>query len=453
MLPLRARDVRPAFAVPDPNGSGVRGPLGSATHAEEALKRMLFAVIAAAVAIGPVERARAQAEAVPDTGVVTREELQGLLTGLNEQLQTLQSDTDKLKRFKFSGYLQARNDFSEASSDSVKVSGAAGTITSPNQTRFYIRRARFKLTYDSSPLSQLVIYFDGGQDRFIRLLEAYVTLLDPWTPNHDHQLTLGQMNVPFGYEIERSSSVRELPERSRAENVLFSGERDRGIKLEDQWTLRLKTTLALFNGPGINSGDFPNTDPTKGKDVLGRIRWSQGIWDAAVSGYWGRQVTPLTGPDVTTDKTRLGFDTEGYWSLPRAGGGSLRFELYSGKDVNADSVRALVVAPTAANPNRLLRAGAIGSHLATDFIGWYAMGVQNLGDRFQAVARYDVFDPNTDLDHDQFARWSLGLNAFYDGYTRLTVSYDIVKTDVPAGSGRFTDPHDNLWTIQLQHKF
>jgi hypothetical protein len=33
------------------------------------------------------------------------------------------------------------------------------------------------------------------------------------------------------------------------------------------------------------------------------------------------------------------------------------------------------------------------------------------------------------------------------------VSYDIVQTDVPAGSGRFTDPHDNLWTIQLQHKF
>src|SRR5262249_8754968 len=110
-------------------------------------------------------------------------------------------------------------------------------------------------------------------------------------------------------------------------------------------------------------------------------------------------------------------------------------------------------APSASNPNRLLAPGADASHLATDFLGWYAMGVQNLGDRLQAVARYDAFDPNTGLGHDQFARLSLGVNAFYDGYTRLTVSYYVVHTDVSAGSGRFFDPHDNLWTFQLQHQF
>jgi len=417
------------------------------------LKRILQAVIAAQIALAGAGTALAQEAAIPDTGTVTREELKGLLEGLNEQLQTLQADTDKLKRFKFSGYIQGRTEFSEASSDTVRVSGAAGTIASPNATRFFIRRARVKLTYDSSPLSQAVVYFDGGADRTIRLLEAYVTLLDPWTPRHDHQLTLGQMNVPYGYEIERSSSVRELPERSRAENVLFSGERDRGVKLESQWIPQLKTTLAVLNGGGVNSADFPATDPTKGKDMLGRVRWSSGLLDAAVSGYSGKQVTPLTGSDVITDKTRLGVDAQGYWSLPRAGGGSIRFELYSGHDVNADSVRVLVVAPTTANPNRLLRAGAVGSHLATDMLGWYVMGVQNLGDRLQLAARFDVYDPNVDLDHDQFERVSLGVNAFYDGFTRLTVSYDAITTDVSTGSGRFTDPKDNLWTIQLQHKF
>ena len=46
-------------------------------------------------------------------------------------------------------------------------------------------------------------------------------LLDPWTPDHRNPLWFGQFNIPFGYEIERSSSVRELLERSRAENVLF----------------------------------------------------------------------------------------------------------------------------------------------------------------------------------------------------------------------------------------
>src|SRR5262245_6284468 len=258
--------------------------------------------IAALVGLTGPGRAAAQTDAgaVPDTGLVTREELRGLLEGLNEQLQTLQSDTDKLKRFKFSGYLQGRYDISEASNDTVKVTGVPFAVTVPNNSRFYIRRARFKLTYDSSPWSQAVIYFDGGQDRFIRLLEAYITLMDPWTANHDHQFTLGQMNVPFGYELERSSSLRELPERSRAENVLFPGERDRGMKLEQQWGLHAHTSVSVLNGEGINSATFPFADPTRDKDVTGRLRWSTSLLDVAGSYYWGHAVTPLTGPDVTT---------------------------------------------------------------------------------------------------------------------------------------------------------
>ncbi len=430
----------------------LRDASGTVFQEEETLKHRMCAIAAALLCATAPSPGQAQ-EAAADTGTVSRQELHGLLEGLNEQLQAIQADTDKLKKVKFSGYVQARTEFNEASNDSVKVSGSPATLTTPNATRFFIRRARLKMTYDSSPLSQAVVYFDGGTDRTIRLLEAYVTLQDPWTPGHNHQLTLGQFNVPFGWEIERSSSVRELPERSRAENVLFSGERDRGAKLESQWTPRLKTSIAVLNGGGINSTDFPNTDPTRGKDVTGRVRWSQGIWDAAVSGYWGRQVTALTGPDVLTDKTRVGFDAQGYWSLSSLGGGSLRGEYYAGHEANADSNRVLVVAPASANPNRLLRAGANPNHLATDMLGWYVMLVQNMGDRLQAVARYDVYDPNVDVDHDQFTRVGLGINAFYDGFTRFTVAYDAITTDVSAGAGRFTDPHDNLWTIQLQHKF
>lgn len=407
----------------------------------------LFLVSFVASPVRAQEDARSLA---PDSASVSRVELQGLLDGLNEQLQTLQSDTDKLKKFKFSGYLQARTEFSEASSDTVKVSGNPASVTAANQTRFFIRRARLKLTYDSSPLSQAVVYFDGGQDRTVRLLEAYVTLLDPWTPNHDHRLTLGQFNVPFGHEIERSSSARELPERSRAENVLFSGERDRGVKLESQWTPRLATVVAVLNGGGVNSADFPTTDPTRSKDVTGRVRWSQGSWDAAVSGYWGRNVVALTGPDVWTDKTRIGFDAQTFWSLGGLGGGTLRGELYRGQEVNPDSVKTLVNTVTA---GRLLRPTADPEHLATDMLGWYAMAVQNLGERLQAVVRFDTYDPNTSREHDQYRRWSLGLNGFYDGFTRVSLSYDAISTETSVGAGRYTDPHDNLWTFQVQHKF
>ncbi len=414
-----------------------------------------------AVAFGPVTGHAQDAATPPADERSTVDELHGRLEGMTEQLQTLQADTDKLRKFKFSGYIQARWETAENRDDSVRVSGTPPVATPANNERFYIRRGRLKLTYDSSPLSQAVVYFDGGTDRTIRLLEAYVTLLDPWTPLHQHALTVGQMNVPFGYEIERSSSVRELPERSRAENVLFAGERDRGVKLVSQWTPRFETVVAVLNGGGVNHPDFPTTDPTRRKDWLARARFSQGTVDAAVSWYEGRNLVPLTGPDVETEKTRLGVDVQLYYELPALGGGSLRGELYRGREVNPDSVRTMTTS-SSASP-RLLVAGADPAHFATDMLGGYAMWVQNLGGKFQFAARYDVYDPNTDLDLDHFRRVGAGLHWFYDGFTRVSVSYDAPTTRPgPSGSARFdaaspaargADPADNLWTVQVQHKF
>ena len=419
------------------------------------MKRMFAVGIAGWIALGGISApAHAQEDAAAADAAEQLATLKGQLEGMTEQVQTLVADVDKLKKFKLSGYVQARWETAENKSDAVAVSGSGPTITPANNERFYIRRGRLKFTYDSSPLSQAVVYFDGassGSSINARLLEAYVTLLDPWTVLHSHALTIGQMNVPFGYEIERSSSTRELPERSRAESILFPGERDRGVKLVSQWTPRLETMLGIFNGAGISSTEYPTSDPTRGKDFLARVRYAQGSVDAAVSWYGGHATTALSAADIETDKTRLGVDAQGYYELPTLGGGTLRAEYFGGKDVNADSVRRLTTVP--GGGGRVLTANAIPSHLATDFQGGYVMWVQNLGERFQSAVRYDLYDPNIDRDHDQYERVSLGANFFYDGFTRITLSYDLPMTDVSAAGGRFVDPHDNLWTVQVQHKF
>jgi hypothetical protein len=431
---------------------GWDGPARSLPKQEERpLKKLVWCVAALAlVTSATAPRAVAQGGADTSTASASSEQdVQGRLDGMVEQVQTLVADVDKLKKFKFSGYVQARWETAENQSDTVRVSGSPPTITPANQARFYIRRGRLKLTYDSSPLSQAVVYIDGGTDRTIRLLEAYVTLLDPWTVLHQHALTVGQFNVPFGYEIERSSSVREFPERSRAENVLFPGERDRGVKLVNAWTPQFETAVSVLNGGGVNHPDFPNTDPTSRKDLTGRARFSQGTIDGAISYYLGRNIVPLTGPDVELDKTRLGFDSQLYYELPTLGGGSLKGEAYIGKNTNADSVAALTITSATA-PVRQLRPGA---DIGTDFSGWYAMAVQNLGDKLQAAARWESFDPNTDVDHDQFERLSLALHWFYDGFTRITASYDVPRTDRAVTGGGYEDPPDNLWTVQFQHRF
>lgn len=407
-------------------------------------------VLAALVACPRASIAQASdSSAVSPSQELSSDDVASRLESLSEQVQTLQGDTDKLKKFKFSGYIQVRWEHAENQSDSVAVAGNPVTITPANSERFYIRRGRFKLTYDSSPLSQAVIYFDGntqGATRNVTLLDAYLTLLDPWTVDHRHGITFGQFNVPFGYEIERSSSLRELPERSRAENVLFPGERDRGVKLVDAWTYRFETVVAVLNGGGINNTTFPTTDPTSSKDWVGRIRYAQGHIDGSVSGYWGSETVPLTGPDAQIARTRFGADAQAYYELPTMGGGSLRGEFYTGRNANPTNIKASI---TAAAPILLV---SNGKRLATDFQGGYAMWVQNLGDRLQFAARYDWFDPDDKTGHDQFERWGFGVNAFYDGFTRITVAYDVPITDKLVGTD-YQDPHDNLLTLQFQHKW
>ncbi|NOT34790.1 MAG: hypothetical protein HOP12_11550 [Candidatus Eisenbacteria bacterium] len=414
-----------------------------------------FLILAVLALVTPCA-VRAQSTPESPATEASATEALGRIEGMSEQLQTLQSDVDKLKRFKFSGYVQARYEIGETSSDTVKSAGSPATLTLANRDRFYLRRARLKLTYDPTSRSHAVLYLNGastGNTLNITLLEAYVSLLDPWTTDHRHQLWVGQMNVPFGWEVERSSSARELPERSRAENVLFPGERDRGVKLVNPWTPHFETTLGVFNGGGTLDATFGTEDPTRAKDLVGRARFSQGRFDVAVSGYRGSTLVPLTGGDVALDKTRFGADAQAYWELPSAGGGSLRAEWYAGTQPNADSLKTLVVAPTSGNPVTLLRAGADPSHLATEFHGGYVMWAQNLGDQAQLAARYEFFDPDDAVEHDQFERLSVGANFFYDGTTRLTLAYDIPRTDLRNASGGYDDPSDNLWTFQVQLRY
>jgi len=432
-----------------------------------ARRRAMLVLLAAAVlfaAVGPTRAARAEdaapadtSAAAPDSSVApapeTLEEVAGHVGGLTETVTTLQTDLDKLKRIKISGYLQERWEGSESDRDSVKAAGSPASYTTYDARRFYLRRARFKITYDASPWGTMVLSVDGGTDRPFRMLDAYGALYDPWTIEHHHQLWFGQFNVPFGNEIERSSSVREMPERSKAENILFPGERDRGIKLQDQFGTHFETALAVINGGGINSGDFPTTDPSAAKDVLGRARVLFGFLDAGISAYGGKQTTPLTGPDVETDRTRLGGEIQWCYEMPKLGGGSLKAEAYKGHNVNSDSLSALVAAPTSANPVRLLKPGADPAHLATDFEGGYVTWVQNVTERLQVAARYDWWDPNVDVDHDQYHRVGFALNTFYKGQVRVTLAYEIPTTERALASGGYEDPKDNLMTAQFQFQF
>lgn len=371
------------------------------------------------------------------------------LDSLSAEVRALRAQKPPASPLKLGGFVQARWETAENSADTIRVS--AGEAATANRNRFSIRRARLKATFEEPGFGRGVVYVNAGDNREVELLEAYVTLLDPWTPGHRHALTVGQQNVPFGFDLEYSASSQELLERSQAERTLFPGERDRGVVLESRWTTQLTTSVGVFNGTTIGEdGRFVAADPNGNKAVVGRMRVKHGPWAAAVSGYAARAATPLTGPDIVTDKTRFGADAQTRYEIAGLGTGELRGELFFGRQVNPDSVKALT---STLGGSVLPVAGANLDHFATDVAGGYVTWVQSFARHYSFAARWDAYDPNVDVDHDLFTRVSLALHGRYGRHVTASVAYEIPDTERRTPAGAYEDPHDNRWTVQFQHKF
>lgn len=373
--------------------------------------------------------------------------LEARLDSLSAEVRALREQKPPASPLRFSGFVQARWETAEHSADTIRVSG--DDVTSANRNRFFIRRARLKAAWTDAR-ARAVVYLNAGDQRDVELLEAHVTLFDPWTPGR-HALVIGQQNVPFGFDLEYSASSQELLERSQAERTLFPGERDRGVVLESRWMDGIVTSIGVFNGTTIGEDSrFVAADPNGDKAVVGRLRVGRDAWSAAVSGYRARAAVPLTGPDIATDRTRYGADAQARYDLAGLGSGEVRAEMFLGRQIHPDSVRALT---SSAGGATLLVAGADPGHFATDVAGGYVTWVQSFAARYAIAARWDVYDPDTNVDHDRFSRISLAMHGRYGKHVTASVAYEIPDTERRTPAGTYEDPHDNRWTVQVQHKF
>ena len=160
--------------------------------------------------------------------------LRDKVSGVEERLATAEGDLAKLTKIKLSGYIQAQFQHFEASN------------AYPDNV-FMLRRVRIKFQYE--PINGVVFVlqpdFVPGN---ITLKDAYVQLNDRWLKTFS--LWAGKFNRP-NYEVEYSSSSREVPERSRVIRAIYPDERATGAKLEiAPPKIPLKVQLAVFNGNG-----------------------------------------------------------------------------------------------------------------------------------------------------------------------------------------------------------
>ncbi len=414
------------------------------------------------------------------------------LDTLTRRVSTIQSTLDVISRIKISGYIQTQFQWADSMGE---ASVAGGNFSSGVDKRFMLRRGRVKVQYDAPnndkgiSTSQYVFQIDGSE-KGLTIKDLYAKFTDPWSGWFS--LTAGMQNRPFGYEIAYSSSLRESPERGRMSQTIFRNERDLGAMVTIQgpkfsnWNW-LKLEAGMFNGTGGPSAGENTSDFDKYKDFIGhlsisRTNRSEKIkYGAGVSYYdggfrldndtvygIGADTANVTGFKIAETKFKnnelkrkyIGFDAQVSidWI---AGITTIRAEYIQGEQPNTSA--------TTTSPFAVVTV----SGYKRKFNGAYFYFLQNIAQTpFQAIVKYDWYDPNTDVKGDdigktvvnglkkfnatdvKYSTLGLGLAFRWDANVKLTAYYDLVKNETSKNLlGYGKDLEDNVFTLRAQVKF
>ncbi len=362
--------------------------------------------------------------------------LKDKISGVEERISTAEASLDKLTKIKLSGYIQAQWVHYEAAN------------TYPANL-FQVRRARLKVVYEPVQGIVFVLQPDFAPGN-ITIKDAYAIANDRWLKTFS--LWAGKFNRP-NYEVEYSSSSRELPERSRVIRAIYPDERAIGAKLEiAPPRIPLKIQFAIFNGndgvsvnnPTFNYGTLSydnnvtigqNTDFDNYKDLMLRATYAfrlgnLGGLTVGAHGYYGQikaNSTDLLNSDYTYDKSLstngntgkgvpkqwVGFEAQLYLDI--LGGMALKGEYIFGVNSTPGfniSTKDATSSTSYKNDTLSITNTALTSvynapAISRKFDGYYIYLVKNIGKRHQVAVRYDYYNPNTSLAADQVgtAKW------------------------------------------------
>jgi phosphate transport system substrate-binding protein len=247
------------------------------------------------------------------------------------------------------------------------------------ETELFAQRARLKVSgkLSQDDLSYAVMLEIKPPSP--RLLDAYGAY-----QRSRHRLKLGQFKTPFGWENAQSIRWMPTPDRSLLSKTLATSTgtlRDFGVGLFGEIPLGravvVEDELALVNGAGES-----RLEDNDDKDVMGRL--SVRLWDAAHVGVSAGRFA-FDRPDAT-DETLTVTET------------SRRVGIDVGLDTRHGLVVAEAILAVITAPERRSQRGA------------YLLGLARLGSRLEAVARYELLDPDVDVDGDERQRLWVGAN-------------------------------------------
>ncbi|MGD0755451.1 MAG: porin, partial [Bacteroidales bacterium] len=324
---------------------------------------------------------------------------------------------------------------------------------------FYIRRARVKFTYEALDGVKFVLQPDFSTGN-LQLKDAYAVVNIPKLKNWT--LWAGQMNRP-NYDVEYSSSQREVLERARVTTTIYPGEREIGAKLEYNGT----KIPVLFQVMMMN-GDFTGTQAKaiqSNKDIMARFVYSVKLPAAGVgidfgaNHYFGSNLAKTNKYVKNSDGTLDSLNNVWRYLDKHWTGGEVRIyaDVLGGLSIKGEYVAGInSIASTVASTATMAQKKA-SPDLYNNFAGYYITFIKNIGAKNQAVVRYDYYDPNTKLSGDAagnslyYKTWALAWQYYLNDNIRITAQFTLPTNETNATNP--TDLKDNLFTIRVQAKF
>ena len=379
--------------------------------------------------------------------VIERHE--GKLNALDERVLINEADLGKLNKIKLSGYIQSQ--WESYGADLEKSLGYNNT--------FYLRRVRVKFTYEALDGVKFVLQPDFSTGN-LSLKDAYAVVNIPKLKNWT--LWAGQMNRT-NYEVEYSSSQREVLERSRVIRAIYPGEREIGVKLEYIGTkIPLKFQLMAMNG---NFTGTQAKDVDSQKDIMARLVYSLKIPSAGIgidfgpNVYYGGNLSKNNKYFKNSDGTLDSLNSVWKYLKKNWVGGEVQIfaDVLGGLAIKGEYMSGVNSVPSAVAVNSTRAQMLASPSLYNNFSGYYVYFIKNIGPKNQFVAKYDYYDPNTKLSGDAagnsiyYKTWTIAWQYYLNDFIRISLNYEMPKNEINATNP--TDKKDNTLGVRIQAKF
>jgi hypothetical protein len=339
--------------------------------------------------------------------------VKGWIEGQSEALPIMADSINSLLKIKDGVYVQFQ----------YRDSNQPGS----RQHSFNLRRIRMGGTWVIDSATEAKVSFDlatGTSQLAAELKDAILTwkMLRSETTAGTNMIA-GQFSMPLGYEIARSSSAREFPERARYNTQMFNGERVRGVMFEHGLDENTTVFAGLMNALSIKDSEQSSIAPGPGGRMAG-----------------------FAGINWTTPNSALGFSYMNGKRPETAGGAPeiTRQYMY----VHGEYIGLI-------DPNLWIRGEGMQGRdripgtltAAQDMNGYHVILGYNISNRNQIFAKFSDFDPNTDTDNNSYKEYGIGYRYYINPGAMITTTFEVVENQA-SGQVRY-----NVLVTRLQLKF